>query len=113
LAAALRFVDDPLADEALVRDGLVERLLLAVERLLLAVERLLLAVERLLLAVERLLLAAEPLLLADERPLAADERLLLADERLEPLDFFAPARELPLLRRSAMWSPPRSRYLWV
>jgi hypothetical protein len=100
-------VEDPLADEGLVRDELVERLLLAVDPLfLLAVERPLLAVERLLLAVERLLLADDDRgLLADERPLAADERLWLADDRLDPLAFFDPPREPPLLRRSAIWFP--------
>jgi hypothetical protein len=100
LAAALRLVEDPLADDAFVREELVERLLLAVDPLFL------LAVERLLLAVERLLLADDDRgLLADERPLAADERLLLADDRLDPLAFFDPPRELPLLRRSAIWFP--------
>jgi hypothetical protein len=48
----------------------------------------------------------ERLVVADARLLPADDPLLLDDERLEPLDFLAPPRELPLLRRSAIWLPP-------
>jgi len=37
--------------------------------------------------------------------LLPDARLPL--DRLDPLDFLDPPRELPLLRRSAIWFPPR------
>jgi hypothetical protein len=57
---------------------------------------------------ERLLLDDERLLPAVER--LPDERLLA--ERLDPPDFFLPP-ELPLLRRSAISSPPGSRELVV
>jgi hypothetical protein len=48
--------------------------------------------------------------LEDARLLPAVERL--PDERLDPLGFFLPP-ELPLLRRSAICSPPGSRELVV
>jgi hypothetical protein len=75
LAAAVRFADDPRELE----DDDLARDELAVERLRDALE--------------------------DERLLLADERPLLADERLDPPDFLDPPRELPLLRRSAIWYP--------
>jgi hypothetical protein len=75
LAAALRLVAEPELDEARVRAELDADLLRD---------------------------ELDDDLLADER-LEPDERLPL--ERLDPLDRFDPPRELPLLRRSAIWHP--------
>jgi hypothetical protein len=91
LAAALRFEDEVEPDER----GVDEERLRELED-----ERLRLAEER--PPVERLL---------EER--ALDDRLpeeRPPPDRLDPLDFFLPP-ELPLLRRSAICSPPKSREL--
>ena len=43
--------------------------------------------------------------------LLPDDRLAL--DRLDPLDFFDPPRELPLLRLAAIWFPSSSCFLCV
>jgi len=87
LAAALRLVADAPEEERVREELDAERFELEDERLDLEDERL------------------EP----DD--LLPDDRLAL--DRLDPLDFFDPPRELPLLRLAAIWFPSSSCFLCV